>query len=223
MKSTFIRKLNPFYLNLTMPFYNFFDFIKVASRYYKNKIFMKIDLTLFLRYAFYNPFAIKQKEGKRDIYGETPLETMALIAKNCKISSKDHFLDLGCGRGRICFWVHAFFKSKVTGIDYTKEFIDIANAVVKKYHLKNIEFFNDNFFNLNFQEATIIYLYGSTLESLEIAKLIETFDKLPSGIKIITVSYPLSDFTSSNNYELLNCFRANFPWGETEVFIQIKK
>lgn len=223
MKTSLLKIITPFYFNIKMPFYNFCDFVKVALRYYNHPTFMKIDLTLLWKYLFYTPFAIKQNDGIKDIYGETPLDTMALIAKNCKITSKDHFFDLGCGRGRLCFWLHSFFGCKVTGIDYTKEFIAISQDIVKKYGLKNINFLNDNFFNISFKEATVIYLYGTTLENLEIVKLIESFENLPSGVKIITVSYPLSDFTHSDNFELLNCFKAQFPWGETEIFMQIKK
>ena len=76
--------------------------------------FAFLDLTFLVIYLFFNPYKISKKfllsKKKKNIhiYGETPISTIAKIAKECEISSKDHIIELGSGRGRCCFWFSTF-------------------------------------------------------------------------------------------------------------------
>ena len=66
----------------------------------------------------------------------------------------------------------------------------------------------------------MIYLYGTCLREKQIKALCRRFEKLPKGTRVITVSYPLTDYTEG--YEVISCFSAPFTWGDTEVYLQIK-
>ena len=68
-------------------------------------------------------------------------------------------------------------------------------------------------------KASVIYLYGTCLKDEAISTLLFSFKELKKGTKVVTVSYPLSDYTDA--FVLKKKFIASYPWGKTEVFIQI--
>ena len=77
--------------------------------------------------------------------------------------------------------------------------------------------------NTDFNGATVLYLYGTCLEEDFIKKLINRFKTLPSGTKIVTVSFSLGEFTQEPLFEVMKRFPATFTWGTADVYLQIKK
>lgn len=215
--------------NLKQSYLNCLDFFQVACRYYSNYEFLKADISLLGMYFFESPYKISklflknQKQKQIYTYGETPLSSMETIASICGIKKEDHIYDLGCGRGRVSFWLHAFYQCKVTGVDYIDTFTQTANKIRSKLQLKNLQFINKNFLDLNLNDASVIYLYGTMLTQNEIEALIKKFETVPPETKIITVSYPLNDYTDQNCYEIMNHFSVPFPWGIADVYIQTRK
>ncbi len=213
-------------LNLIVKKRNLFEFIKVIKKYYINSAFRKIDCSLLLKYSFKSPFAISKSfmeaRGESDVYvyGETPLTSLEIIAKECQLTDKDIVFDLGCGRGRGCFWMNVMIGCKVVGIEYIPEFVEKALEVKQKYGLKNIEFRHQDFFKANFKGATVLYVYGTCMDSKSIQKLLDKILKLPLGTKVVTISYSLKEFTTNPNFEILKRFKAPFTWGVGEVYIQ---
>jgi hypothetical protein len=55
-----------------------------------------------------------------------------------------------------------------------------------------------------------------------IETLIEKFKNLSPGTKILTVSFPLSDYSSELLFQTEKVFNVNFNWGESRVFLQTK-
>lgn len=217
------------WLNLKVECDHLLQFVKILYYYYPNWKFAKTDFFLITSYLFNNPYMLSKeflkKRGEKEVYlyGETPLTTMDLIAKECRIKEIDHVFDLGCGRGRNCFWLNSFIKCHVTGIDQVSQFIEKANVVKKRFNLDSIEFRNEDIIHADFTNATVLYLYGTCLEDKTIFSLIKKFQSLPSGTKIITVSYPLSDYTETEDFEIMKRFSAPFTWGEGNVYLQIRK
>lgn len=205
------------------------EFFRTTLKYYSNTQFRKVDLFLLISYLFDNPFAISKRflkqRGEKEIhtYGETPFSTLDLIANETQVTSKDTVFELGCGRGRTCFWLNAFKGCKVVGIDYIPEFIDRANAIKNKFKLDDVEFRHQDMVNADLTGASVIYLYGTCLEDSVIEQLIENFSSLPKGTKIITVSYPLTDYTKQPLFEVMKRFPARFTWGTADVYLQIRK
>lgn len=212
-------------LHLTVQAKNFIEYLKVIAKYYSNWPFFKTDIGLQLIYLFDNPFSISKrfliKKGEEDTYayGETPLTTFETIAKECRIKPTDTFYELGCGRGRICFWIHSFIKCKTVGIDYIPEFVNRGNRIVNRLHLQNIQFRQENIIDTQFSDGTVFYLYGTCLEDAFIEKLAAKLALLPSGTKIITISYPLTDY--SQKFEVMKRFPAHFNWGTADVYLQV--
>lgn len=216
-------------LNLKIKCTDFAEYIRVVFNYYSHPTFFKIDSYLVLSYIFNNPFGISKRfllnKGDKDLYtyGETPLTTLEHIAQECRLSSRDVVFELGCGRGRTCFWLNQFIGCKVVGIDYVPSFIERANQTKEKFQLNQVEFRQEDLLQTDLTGATIIYLYGTCFSDSFIQTLTSRFDKLPSGTKVITVSYPLVEYAPQANFEVLKRFPAIFAWGAADVYLQIKR
>jgi SAM-dependent methyltransferase len=217
------------WLNFIVRLRNLKEFFKVAFKYYSNFEFLKADLSLRLMYLFHNPFSISKRflitQGESDIYayGETPLTTFEKIVKECNIAKNDCVFELGCGRGRTCFWLSSFIGCKVIGIEMVPEFVERASRITKKLRFNNLQFQLTDMCKADFKGATVCYLYGTCLEEETIHILIDKFSKLPAGTKIITVSYPLTDFAQGSCFEVMKCFTGTFTWGETEIYMNVVK
>lgn len=218
-----------FLINIKFSLKNIIEHLKIIVNYYPNFQFFKIDSRLLSYYLFNNPFRISKlfllNKGETDIYtyGETPLTTLSKIARECQFSAQDTVVELGCGRGRTCFWLHQFVHCKVVGIDYVPYFIETANSVKNHFKLKKIDFRLEDFLKADLKGATVIYLYGTCLDRTAIEILIEHFAKLPSGTRIITVSYSLLDYTKKPLFKLEKSFSAPFAWGVGDVYLQARK
>lgn len=217
------------WVNLIVQMRNSIEFFKVVFHYYSNLNFFKADLSLRLMYLFHNPFTLSKrfllKKGEKDIYayGETPLTTLELIAKECQISAKDTVFELGSGRGRTCFWLNCFIGCRVVGIEYVPEFVERANRIKNKLGVNGVSFRLEDFLEADLRGATVIYLYGTCLEDHCIEKLAEKFASLPAGTKIITVSYPLKDYTEKPIFEVMRHFSAPYTWGEADIYLNVTK
>ncbi len=215
------------WINLKVKWINLLEYIHIVIHYYSNFRFAKIDTVLLLFYLFSNPFRISKKfsvyQGEEEIYtyGETPLTTLDQIAKLCDITSKDVVYELGCGRGRTCFWLNQWIGCSVVGIDYVPLFIDKANKIKKFFGLQNLHFRLEDLFQADLQGSTVIYLYGTCFSNEQIHTLIQRFSTLPAGTKIITVSYALNDFAINAPFKKVKQFTALFTWGAAEVTLQI--
>lgn len=215
------------WLNFVVFVKNTIEFFRVAFRYYGSFSFLKTDLALRLMYLFNNPFKISkrflQKKGENEIYayGETPLTSLDVIVKECELNNKDCVFELGCGRGRTGFWLHSFVGCSVVGIEYVPEFVERANAVKKFFKIPNIEFRLADMATADFEGGTVFYLYGSCLEDKTIKALASKMAKMPSGTKIITVSYSLLEYDENNAFEVMKRFTVPYTWGEADVFLQV--
>jgi len=212
------------WLNVVVTKRNFVEYIKVVFRYYSNFSFMKTDISLLTHYLFKNPFRMSKhflvKKGEEEVYayGETPLTTLEMIAKECAITPDDTVFELGSGRGRNCFWLHHFIGCKVVGIEWVPSFVRHANSVQKE-----ISFRHEDMFESDLSGATVIYLYGTSLSDDKIKKLSQKLSSLPPGTRIITVSYPLSDYCPEGPFEVMRLFPAKFTWGKADVYLQVIK
>lgn len=202
----------------------FFNYLR-ELKFYKNREFRKADLALMRAYFGVNPYTLcrryleKQQETIIHAYGETPLTTLEKIVAIAELNSKDTIFELGCGRGRTCFWLSSFLQAQVIGIDYVPEFIHKANTV---NHLKNLQFICEDFLKSDLSQATAIYLHASCMEDDLIRELNKKLITLKAGLKVISVSFPLTDYDTGGHWDLQNVFPANFSWGKTEVYIQVK-
>ncbi|MBN2479610.1 MAG: hypothetical protein JXA94_05230 [Parachlamydiales bacterium] len=204
-----------------------FDFTQqliVFKKYYKNPKFAFFDILICFVYLFINPYRLSkrflQKKGffeNLDVYGETPYRTLHKIISEADLTDEDIFLELGSGRSKTCFFISFFKKCKVYGVEWIPTFVKIANFFKKLFFLENLTFLNKNMFDLDMSKFTFIYLYGTCMEDDEIKMLIDNFKK---NVKIVTISYPLSDYDTS--FKMVKSFEVEFNWGKTVAYLNVK-
>lgn len=207
--------LKLFLLHFAVKKYNFLEYLKVIWKFYRNPRFLFADFLLQGSYLFNSPFRVSKrflvKKGESDIYtfGETSLTILQNIAAEASVRSDDVLYDLGCGTGRTSFWFHFFIRCQVVGIDYVPTFVRHAERVKKWCKANKIEFILQDMLNIDFENATAVYLYGTCFEEPFLERLIERLKKLRPGAKIVTVSYPLRDYCSEPLLRSSSSFRQN--------------
>ncbi|MCL6756092.1 MULTISPECIES: class I SAM-dependent methyltransferase [Candidatus Rhabdochlamydia] len=196
---------------------------RVFQLFYSCELFQKCDLALKKKYRFLNPFTIskrflKKREGEEiDIYGEIPLTSLLVIAKECEIAPYDHVFELGCGRGRAAFFLRSVLLCSVTAVDFIPFFVLNAQKIVEALNIKRLTFICDDIQHVALNQATCIYLYGTCLSDNVITQLCAS---LPAKIKIITLSYSLKDY--HKGFKTIKQFTVPVPWGKIEVFLNQK-
>jgi SAM-dependent methyltransferase len=201
---------------------NFWLFLKVKWFLYREKkqvrrlfpSFTPFDRALKRAYRFHNPYHLCRR--RQTVYGETPIPVFARIAEVCGIHSEDIVFEIGCGRGRGALFLSHLCNCQVIGIDWIPFFIRMANGVAGKAPLRTT-FLCEDMHSVDYSKATVIYLYGTCLSDEEIVSMAALFEKLPSRTKIVTVSYPLSEY--SRRFHVVDQFTGEFPWGEGEIYI----
>jgi SAM-dependent methyltransferase len=175
----------------------------VRRQFYHDASFKALDEELL---SGPNPYPLAQIFP----YGETPLRVLYAMAQAVHLQPSDHFVDLGCGRGRVVFFLSHFFGCKATGIDLTPSFIRRAQSLAKTHLRTNVSFHCRDFLAYDLKKASCIYLYGISYSE---ECLRELRNRIPPTCRVITVSDPL--FKARPSQELEVCF----PWGRGSLFI----
>jgi SAM-dependent methyltransferase len=215
-----------FIFNILTTLFRCYEGICIAILYYcRRPSFFWLDLLLAKHYILKSPHRLSKaflmRKGAHNIYayGETPLTTLDKIARRCRILSKDIVYDLGCGPGRTCFWLRTFVGCRAIGVDYVSDFIAKAKKVKLASALCNIEFLHQNMLDIDLSRATVIYLYGICLEDAVVENLILHLHSLKPGARVITVSYPLTEYCCGKVFRVVSSFPGRFPWGIAEIYL----
>ncbi|MFX1453189.1 MAG: class I SAM-dependent methyltransferase [Promethearchaeota archaeon] len=97
----------------------------------------------------------------KHVWGENPSElgsiTVQYLKKNNISTKKLEILDIGCGYGRDLFYISEHIDCMILGVDSSKEAIKLAKNHYKKENLKEIEFLNCNFKDLEGRKFDVIF------------------------------------------------------------------
>lgn len=191
----------------------------VRKKYYADLAYKELDSLLLRKYLFCNPYVISRKfmqsKGFKNIhvYGETPLYVYELMGTRWGLTSKDHFIELGCGRGRGLFFLSHFYKCKCIGIEWIPEFVQIAQSIPEN----KVSFYLEDFFTSKHLDGEFIYLNGTCLEDDLIIQLCHRLKQLKNSPKIITTSFSLSEY--DNSFKTMDEIKVVFSWGKTSLFL----
>lgn len=186
----------------------------LVKRYY-NSSFMWKNLLCILSSFFINPYKVARKHHRAP-FGETPISTWEKLAKEAKVSEKDIVCDLGSGRGVGILWLCSFFSCKSIGVETIPVFVHISKWIKRLTGCSKSLFLLQDYFEFDFSNVTVVYLYGTTLSEKEIEKLIDKFRDLPKEARVISISFPLK----ADYLKLEKNFPVIFPWGKTNAYIQ---
>ncbi|OMP66491.1 class I SAM-dependent methyltransferase [Domibacillus epiphyticus] len=57
-------------------------------------------------------------------YEPTPYKGLEQLFSRCELAAEDGFVDVGCGKGRVAFYVHCRFQASVVGIEMNPAFYE---------------------------------------------------------------------------------------------------
>lgn len=198
----------------------------VVRKNYRYGRFMFAWIWLRMSYLFDSPYRVSRRYQRRrkaadlHVYGETPLPAFAGIVKKAGISPGDHVFELGAGSGFTSLWLNAVCRCKVTAIEQIPVFCWRLKRTAGRAGLSGVDVRCEDYLHTSLKQADFIYLYGSNLEDDVIQALVERFQELPDSVRIVTVSYPLSDYAAEGLFPVIDRFTADFDWGAAEVFVQ---
>jgi hypothetical protein len=180
----------------------------VVFRYYRNIRFALVDLAFCLSGFFCNPYRICRKFTGAHSYGETPIRTFAAIADAADITKQDHFLDLGAGRGKLCFWAAFWLGCTCTGVEQVPFFVRQARGLAAlfrapvRFHLGSME-------TADISKATVVYLYVMEWDEA-------LLEQMAPNARLISVGAPVE----SSSFAVVRKVPARYPWGITDVYVQ---
>tara|TARA_Y100000310_G_scaffold255151_1_gene262416 strand:+ start:1011 stop:1559 length:549 start_codon:yes stop_codon:yes gene_type:complete len=80
------------------------------------------------------------------------------VFKKINLGKFDSFIDLGSGDGKVAI-IASIFVKKAYGVEFDKDLIGHSNKLKEELGIGNVEFINDDFYNLDFSKFDIIYNY----------------------------------------------------------------
>lgn len=195
---------------------------KVRKHFYpKNALLLRVDP--LLKKLPYNPYSICRKQGT--VYGETPLTVFHDMFSKGGLLPSDCFMDLGCGRGRGVFFASLLWGCKSIGIDIVPLFCQEAKKIAETIFSSVSSppsFLCGDLTALDWElQGSFFYFYSLCLSKEKLLSIVQKLEKTKPRSKIITVSAPLTELSSA--FCLLSSWGAQFPWGETKLFLQEKQ
>jgi SAM-dependent methyltransferase len=128
------------------------------------------------------------------IYMPVSFNLMEEILQQLVLTPHNHFLDLGCGKGRaLCMAAHYGFK-RVTGLDISKDLCDMAkkNLSLTKKEIPNFKFKvvnNDAFYFEIPDDVDCIFFFNPFDEIIMSAVVNNIFDSLQNNPRKIYIIY----------------------------------
>lgn len=216
------------FLGFRMKLVEWLEWWRVLFRHRNNRLFIKSYVLLTLYYLLDNPFSVSRRfllsKGETDIYqyGDTPLTTLQALFGLLDIQPGETVYELGAGAGFTSLWLSAVSGLKVVAVEQVPAFCRRLRAVVSRYDL-DVKVLEQDYLTVDFSQASLLYLYASNLNDDEIALLAEKLLSLPAGARVLSVSYPLQPYCDEMDaFQLINVKSIRFPWGEAEVYLQVK-
>jgi len=175
--------------------------------YYRRFRFALVDAGLCLVAFFQNPYRTCRRFSGTHSYGETPLSTFATLAKLANLQPQDRFMDLGSGRGKLCFWSALWLGCQAIGVEQVPSFVRQARWLAKIFRVP-VRFDLGRMEEMDLSSASVVYLYAMEWDET-------VLQRMAQGARLISVGEPVDE-----GFEILHTVRAVYPWGETEVYIQ---
>lgn len=160
-----------------------------------------------------------------ELYGELYYYSVLKLLKNLNMSSKDHFLDIGSGLGKLVFQIFLNTNAyAVSGVEINKERHAIAHQAKELLRSKFTHSENQNrqlnmllgdFLDLDFPSVTIIYVC-STVFSYE---LLEAMGKKINAMPGVHTVVTLRKFPDLLDFKLKKKFFLQGTWDSSVCYI----
>jgi precorrin-6B methylase 2 len=126
-------------------------------------------------------------------YVPTPQPVVDAMLKVAKVGKNDVLYDLGSGDGRIVVTAAQKYGTRGVGIDINPERIEEANQNAKKAGVSDrVKFLQQDLFNTNLSEATVVTLY--LLPEVNLKLRPKLFKELKPGTRIVSHAFDMGDW-----------------------------
>ena len=134
------------------------------------------------------------QEVKKDVpYVPTPQEVVDEMLKVAEVKKGDVLYDLGCGDGRIVITAAQKYGVRGVGIDIDPQRIKESNENAQKAGVTNrVKFLQQNLFDANLREATVVTLY--LLPDINLKLLPKLLRELKPGTRIVSHAFDMGDW-----------------------------
>lgn len=143
------------------------------------------------------------------VYVPTPQAVVDGMLAMAKVGKNDVLYDLGSGDGRIPITAARKFGTRGTGIDINPDRIAEANANAQKAGVtKLVNFRNEDLFEIDFSDATVVTLY--LLPSLNLKLRPKLLSSLKPGTRIVSHAFDMGDWKPDRQAEFAG--RTVYMW-----------
>ena len=134
------------------------------------------------------------------IYVPTPQDVVEDMLRLADVRKGDVLYDLGSGDGRIAVTAAKKFGVRAVGVDIDPQRIKEANENARKAGVaKLVEFRNQDLFQTNFKEATVVTLY--LLPDLNLKLRPRLLAELKPGTRIVSHQFDMGDWAPDKKLE----------------------
>jgi ribosomal protein L11 methylase PrmA len=138
--------------------------------------------------------------GPDVIFVPTPQEVVEDMLRLANVRKGDVLYDLGSGDGRIAITAAKKYGIKATGIDIDPDRIREANENAKKAGVSHlVEFRNDDLFQADFRDATVVTLY--LLPDLNVKLRPKLWNELKPGTRIVSHQFDMGKWKPEKTLE----------------------
>lgn len=130
----------------------------------------------------------------------SPEQTKAML-ELAGVTRKDVVYDLGCGDGRLVITAAKEFGARGVGIDIDPERIQEAVANARKQKVTGrVEFRNEDLFEADIREATVVTLYLLPWVNLKLRP--KLWKDLKPGTRVVSHSHDMGDWAPEKTVEV---------------------
>jgi SAM-dependent methyltransferase len=138
-----------------------------------------------------SPAALYLQEWHLDVpYVPTRPEVVAKMLDMAKVGKDDILYDLGCGDGRIVITAAKLYGTHGVGIDINPERIKESQENAEKEGVTSlVKFFQQDLFETDFHEATVVSLYLLSSVNLRLRPIL--FSQLRPGSRVVSHDFSM--------------------------------
>lgn len=143
------------------------------------------------------------RQGKPDIgYIPTEPELVRAMLILASVTSSDVVYDLGSGDGRLVIAASQDFGARGVGIDIDAERIREANENALKAGVSDrVKFRQEDLFNSDFSEATVVFLY--LLPHLNLKLRPKLFHQLKPGTRVVSHDFDMGEWKPAQTQKII--------------------
>ena len=167
-----------------------------------NREILKISVKANIRHAtYYQPITCRN------------LKLILQEAQKTQIAF-DHFIDIGAGKGKACFYAARHFKvRKITGVEFSLGLVKVANKNKSIFGLPNISFLNEDAANFVLPAGKCLVFLFNPFDNVILEKFIaNNYEHFKANESVIAYAYDVH-----RESLLLNGFRTIFRSSERRL------